>query len=94
MDNLNNLVDALITIVNDCNWQNIGSETKFQPMKCYKFEIKNYNMIKIDYNKKLLFVFRLYCVEENDQDIVLVRSKKNKFYAVDARCSHEGKSDL
>ena len=51
-------------------------------------------MIKIDYNKKLLFVFRLYCVEENDQDIVLVRSKKNKFYAVDARCSHEGKSDL
>ena len=37
MDNFNELVDALKTIVNDCNWQNIGLESLFQPMKCYKY---------------------------------------------------------
>jgi hypothetical protein len=37
METLNDLVDALKNIVNDCNWQNIGLEKTFQPMKCYKY---------------------------------------------------------
>lgn len=36
MNNFNDLVDALKTIVNDFNWQNVGNVKQFQIMKCYK----------------------------------------------------------
>ena len=30
------LVNALKEIVFDCNWQNVGKESSFKAMKCYK----------------------------------------------------------
>jgi nitrite reductase/ring-hydroxylating ferredoxin subunit len=33
---------------------------------------------------------RFYNLEEIEEDILLIRAKNNVFYAVDARCSHEG----
>lgn len=30
------LVEALKNIVFDCNWQNVGDISQFEPMKCYK----------------------------------------------------------
>ncbi len=34
--------------------------------------------------------FRLYAIDEIDQDILLVKINDKEFCAIDSRCSHEG----
>jgi nitrite reductase/ring-hydroxylating ferredoxin subunit len=33
---------------------------------------------------------RLFSLDEIDEDILLIKDRNNKFYAIESRCSHEG----
>jgi nitrite reductase/ring-hydroxylating ferredoxin subunit len=62
------LVNALKSVVFDCNWQNVGKASTFKQMKCY----------------------RLYSLDDVDEDVLLVKDKNDNFHAIEAQCSHEG----
>jgi hypothetical protein len=87
------LVETLKNIVFDCNWQNLGPITQFEPMKCYKYKLSNQGLVIFyvylgDFFK--LIKKRLYGQDEIDENLILIRDKKDKFYAIDSTCSHEG----
>ncbi len=69
MENISrDLVNALKSIVFDCNWQNVGRASDFDALKCY----------------------RLYSSDESEEDILLIKDKTGRFFAIEAICSHEG----
>ena len=87
------LVDALRSVVSDCKWQFVGKIDQFKPMKCQRLISQDIYLKKKTKKYKyrlILSGFRIYSLDVEEEDIIVIKDKNGKFYAMDSRCSHEG----